>query len=295
MNRRRYLRVAGGTALSLGLAGCSALQSGTEPGNSVVEGSSSTDAPTETPPAETSTPASTADLPPGVSEDGVEDAWELAVAHHDALEAASFTSEQTNLRRVYDDENRVVERGESVWTGRVSAGGERLHAVYRPGPETTFWSQRPTGNRIEWWADDETALQREETENGPEYRRIDMSAETGGQGFVQVAAHSGKSRIESELASAGLRGTEPYDDTTLSWLTWTAPPEIRTQFDRGLTQTRSVGVVRAGGRFEEIRTSYQASHDAGRQFTTTTHEFRGVGETTVERPDWYEEAIEATK
>jgi len=273
---------AAAVALLVVLAGCSALVPGT-------------DRPTVTPaPVPTDSP-----LPPGVEPSGVTDASAFAAAHGFALGNRSYTLVTNRTVRTADGSLR------SALTVRLalSAGPSReYHArVSVDGPAAPLVIGEPP-TRAEYWANDEVYLRRQTIEDRTVYSRyddtdayvgtwsfwlgtvaLDLGPETDLrstlEGFETRVAERSSARDRVHLVGTAVRSDGFVDD----------PAEVESVENATLH-----AFVAESGFVESYHVVYDATLDHGERVRVRRSvRFERVGTTTVDRPSWYDEAMEA--
>ena len=275
-------------ALLLVTAGCNAFPSGdaaTVETTADAAGTAVGDGTTETT-AETTAPD--ADLAPGLNESGVADPWKLADAHRGALNDTSYTV-RTNLTA--RGNGTILAHTNS--TVKVAAGGTPQRTRYevggeRPGVIGAF------GRDVEAWSDENRTLYAMEGPNGTTYQRVsdDQRPSSG--------TPAGRDHIYLLLSGfeTTVTGTETRDGTTLYRVNSTdvAQPEIladelRTETVRNASLS---ALVTEDGLVREYHVEYAGTVENATVEVERTTRFTRLGETTVERPPWYDEAVNAT-
>ncbi|PSQ48799.1 hypothetical protein BRD15_04720 [Halobacteriales archaeon SW_6_65_15] len=274
------------------LAGCSAAPG--NDGGAAAETTEGDDAETETEATDRDSTGSDADLPPGLSTDGVTDAAALAAAHEEALAGQSYT---------YDREVRVVAaNGTEVggWSQHVQVGADRLEfnhtqtgeglsvsgtdiedsQVYTDG-SVTFWKadafrdgfRREPGRGFaaetfsseQLLADAVNAAETRVTEVEPEG---DSDDGMGDGTWYRVRAENGSETLTYDAPN----GTVAVEATNVTATAVVAP----SGFVRNVTYE-----------FDFVRGNVSGHR-------TMTVRYSGVGETTVEVPAWVEDAKTVT-
>lgn len=226
-------------------------------------------------------------LAPGLNEGGVTDPWKLADAHRAALNDTSYTV-TTNLTA--RENGTVLARSNS--TVKVAAGG--LPVVSR----NEVGGERPgaislLGHGFEVWVDENQSLYAMEEPNGTTYQRA--AAES------RPPVHP-EGRDHLYLLFVGLdttvTGTETRDGTTLYRVNSTGVADADVLADELRTETVEnaslSALVTEDGLVREYRVEYAGTVGNDTVRIERTTRFTGLGETTVERPPWYDEAVNAT-
>lgn len=281
-------------ALLLVTAGCNAFPSGdaatveTTTDETTAGGDGATETTAETTARGTGTTAQGADLAPGLNESGVADPWKLADAHRGALNDTSYTV-RTNLAA--RENGTLLVRSNS--TVKVAAGGAPQMARYevdgeRPEAIGAF------GRNVEAWTDENRTLYAMEGPNGTTYQRVtdDQRPSSG--------TPAGRDHIYLLLSGfeTTVTGTETRDGTTLYRVNSTGiatrevlADELRTE----TVQNASLSaLVTEDGLVREYHVEYAGTIENATVEVERTTRFTRLGETTVERPPWYDEAINAT-
>ena len=233
------------------------------------------------------TTASDADLPSGLSASGVTDPWKLADAHRAALNETSYTV-GTNLTA--RENGTVLARWNS--TVKVAAGGLPLLNRYEVGGE------RPNaigsfGHDVEAWIDENRTLYAMEGPNGTTYQRAPAESRPPSQ-------PAGRDHLY--LLFVGLdttvTGTETRDGTTLYRVNSTGVADAEVLADELRTETVEnaslSALVTEDGLVREYHVEYAGTVENATIRVERTTRFANLGETTVERPPWYDEAVNAT-
>lgn len=254
--------MVGAMALSafFALAGCSAPFAG-----EAAPTETRTLTPAPVPEGATATPEGTG-YPPEVGPDGVTDAERLGVAHEAALANTSHTVRLSTRRERAD--------------GTLEAVYERVVRVESPERFHYALTARSDGGerRIERWRSGETGFGAVTTDGNTTYRRLDAPWPP------QLVTRSELVRV-FELDPSTLAGTRDRNGTTLYRLEG-GPGEVS-----GLSNVGYVAVVTQSGLVQSYSVSYDVADGNRTLSVTVTARFEAVGETTVERPPWYDEAV----
>jgi len=259
----------------LALAGCAGLFGGDSGGT--------TTPPSAAAPAE-STPTPSPDnsaYPPGLSENGVENAFELARTHRALLANRSYTRLVTTTTRYANGSLRYRTR---TRTRSVPTEGEpRYHSVRTfAGPAQDRLSSYPNGERIETYAAERTGVHivRPDGSNTELVSRSDLNRQ-----ILEVTFHAFDVRLApptscGDLTCYRLRSTNLI-----------APSRLKESLVRRagweVTQGALVAVVDERGLVREYRVEYAVETPTESYTAVRTVRFSAIGETTVERPDWY--------
>lgn len=245
--------------LLLAIAGCNA-PLGDEDGPTET----GTVTPAPVPEASPTTGAETA-YPPGVGPGGVTDAQRL-VAAHDAVLAN--TSHTVRLSTTREDAN-----------GSVRTRYERVLRVAAPDRYHYTLTVR-TGDgekRLERWRAGEESLAAVTADGETTYRRLETAPPP------TLVTRSELARI-LELAPSRLAGTASRNGTTLYRLEG-GPSDVT-----GLSNVSYGAWVAPRGLLVSYTVTYDVTEGDRTGSVRVTATFDAVGETTVERPPWYDEA-----
>ena len=274
------------------LAGCSAVfGGGGEPTATLTPAAVPTDEPTPTPVAQ---------LAPGVTGNGIENADALAAAHDAALDGRSYT-EWTNYTMRYRNGTRYRRANASV---RVAGDGRGwLRVAYGYGREHADESRLA---RSELWLGDERALSaltytngtttyRDATDDlGP--REVGVFTRIGGLGLssTENPLNGTATRV---VGNATRNGTERYRVAIEGPPALPSLPGLEARRSRadggGWTPRSAAAVVERDGLVREYTVSYGASTESGVPVEVSyTVRRTAIGNTTVERPPWYDEATD---
>lgn len=272
-------------ALLLVTAGCNAFPSGDA---GTVETTSDADGATAAETTESTTgTASDADMPPGLSASGVTEPWKLADAHRAALNDTSYTVE-TNLTA--SENGTVLARSNS--TVNVAAGGTPQFNRYEVGGE------RPgaigsLAHDVEAWVDENQTLYAMEGPNGTTYQRSAAEARPPLRPTGRDHLYVLFSGFDTTVA-----GTEMRDGTTHYRVNSTGVADAEVLASTLRTETVAnaslSALVTEDGLIRVYRVEYAGTVENATVRVERTVRFTELGETTVERPPWYDEAVNAT-
>jgi hypothetical protein len=310
---------------SVAVAGCGATQgptpTPTPSGTTAAAGDATPAATAETGETTQTTPAS---LPPGVTADSVTDPAALVAAHVQTLSAQSFTV--VTVRRTVDpDSGETRRRSETTW--RIDPTGE-FRGLYRwelvqspdessgvaarqpPSEATTYRAGETIYRRTVRQSDQSTETESQSTD-GRSAETDSPSTATGGATATGGETDSGQrvTFVQPTLVNSTLRlgpalhrrpiaavGDANATDVTVERVTHDG--ESRYLISAALPGDRFRSnhsielLVTPDGLVTEIHQRYESSFTGS--VVERTVRFRAVGETTVDQPDWYDEAREAT-
>lgn len=261
-------------ALLVVLAGCSGFV-GDEP--------TGADPTTETP----TTTDEPSEVAPGLSEDGVTDARELAEAHREALRGSSHT--QLVEETIRDEDGEVIEtvRSES----RVAADGDRRHAITEIDSDPSEIQPFPYAE-VEIWSN-ETTIYRQVTPNGTvEYHEGSELPSTWGTGRWH--------ELHSLFGALDVTVEETDDGAIPDYRVETAEPAPSPDYPRDASNVSLTATVEPSGFVSEHTVEYETTLDRGDEreeqsvTITRTVTLADRGETTVREPDWVSEARNET-
>lgn len=277
-------------ALLLVTAGCNALPGGPATGETTTDSDGTTvdDATTETTASDAETTAPDADLAPGLNENGVTDPSKLADAHRAALNDTSY-SIRTNLTA--RENGTVLARSNS--TLQVAAGGTPQFNRYeitgeRPEAIGSF------GHDVEAWIDEEQTLYAMEGPNGTTYQRV-TDEQRPSSGTPEGRDHL---YLLFSAMNTTVSETEANDGTTRYWVNSTDVTDSEVLASTLRTETVQnaslSALVTEDGLIREYHIEYTGTVENATVQVERTTRFTELGETTVERPPWYDEAVDAT-
>jgi hypothetical protein len=259
----------------------------------ILGGGSEASASTETPVA------------PGVtSEGGVVDGAVLGDAHAAALEGRSY--ELATTRTVYGPDNKL--RSSLSLDVSVGSGSRYLARAATAGPAAPVLLGTPPAS-ARYWSDGELYLRAFDGPDGTTYNTFEPpSRQTSTPGFwvetVPFGGASGSARryfgtVLGAVPTALVDETPGDPDRFLLVSTRDRPTGAGDRLARvlGLETVETVAfTVRIDGRglvrwFRGLHTG-AAADGTGRRTVHRTVTYAGLGETTVDRPAWYDRALE---
>lgn len=270
-----------GAPLSLVLAGC----------NGLTLGENRTPAPTLTPaavPTDEPTAIPVPRLAPGLTANGVTDSLALGDAHASVLDTRSYTVHERSTTMYAN--GTVYTRGTT--DARLAADDGRYHVVQKgSGVRTDGTSERAL------WSDGKRVIVAETTNDTTAYEvPRGREGEPVSPDEVPMVDPTNHERIYAYFGAVDTRvtdresrnGTRRY---RVEATEMTAPSafEVRWRNPRNLSL---VAFVDSRGLLHEYRLHYTATLNGD---VVRVHErvrYTDLGETTVERPRWYDDAIE---
>jgi hypothetical protein len=243
MRRRKFL-TATSSAVGVGISGCAQL--------------SVTDL------------LNSAEYPPGVTEDGVQEIITLRTAHRDGL---STFSRQQSIEYKATNNRRVVESGHQVKTVGVDTDSELIEITEHGDPLPRFLAAPFTGL---WTNGDKVAIRKGRGENA------DVEIQDDPPSWPSFAATE---RVGRSLGDAILVGSEETIRGQLVWLRSTGNPRRVDEIQRP-TSFSALASVREEGVVEFL---YERIRGRGRGKlieVSITNRFNGIGKTAVDRPGW---------
>jgi len=220
--------------------------------------------------------------PPGLDDDAVTDASALVRAHTTALESRSFTAHVTTTSRPTDADYRVVVNR----TWRVDPTGTLRGSVVDTstavGDAPARFARRPDERAA--WREGTTTYRRVDTGGNVTYRRVDLfnSSVKLSAAIQRQALYRLNTRTGATVTPVLRDGHRQYRvEATLN--------------DTAVTTNASTTLlVDTSGVVRTMRTNQTVRYRSGSRVVTRTVRIEGVGNTTVERPDWVPAAAEAT-
>lgn len=215
----------------------------------------------------TSTPTANASrFPPGLGPEGVTDAERLVDAHTDALANVSYTVRLSSTREYPN--GSVQTRYERVVR---FASPDRFHYVLTVRSESG-------DRRIERWRSGDTAFAAVTTDGDTTYRRLDEPQRP------TLVTYSELTRVFG-LEPSRLADTTIRNGTTLYRLEG-GPGDVS-----GLSNVSYVALVDPRGLVRSYTVTYDVTDRDRTRSVEVAASFGAVGETTVERPPWYDDAV----
>lgn len=221
--------------------------------------------------------------PPGLDDDAVTDTSALVRAHTAALESRSFTAHTTTTSRPTDAEYRVV-----------------LNRTWRVDPTGTFRgsvvdTSTAVGDAPERYArgPDERAAWREGTTT---YRRVERG---GNVTYRRVDLFNSSVKLSAAIQRQMLYRLNTRTEATVTPVLRDGSRRYRVAAslnDTAVTTNASMTLlVDPNGIVRTMRTNQTVRYRSGNRVVTRTVRIEAVGNTTVERPDWFLTAAEAIR
>lgn len=237
--------------------------------------------PTRTPaPTTTESPEQ---LAPGLT-DGDVDAWTLSHAHADALSNTSFTVASTRTIR---DANGTLRLHDS-YTHRIAAGGWPSRVT----SNTTANRARDLGyvgyHDVESWNNDTVSLFAITRENGSTIYQRRGAREVGSDATRWSDLYQLLGTVNATVVDR-----IETDGTTRYVVVSTSQPDPQA-FRYPRTNVTVMAVVDEQGLVHRYTTSYDTYRSDEWVHVTRTVRFLAIGRTTVEKPPWFDEALNAT-
>lgn len=259
--------------------------------------------PTLTDPDPTTATVTPVDVPadyayaPGVTEAGVTEPDTLAVAHESVLAGSSY---RITSNRTVRYANGTL-REQLLVDVALAADGTYLASAATRGPAAPVFLGRPPANGTYW--SNGTVYVRKLTRDG---RTTYNQFETPGSGaatwqyWTRTVPFGGEQATprrfyESLFAAVPVRvvGEVSAGNATTYRLVGEEPRT--TQFVDEVADPRNVrlvATVRDDGLVESLSLRYEGEVDGATVRVVRTVRYRNVGSTTVERPPWFEKAVE---
>ena len=293
------------------LAGCGGIGSDGAGGSADAE---ATLTPVAVPGGTASSRPPVADLPPGVTRDGVEDPFALAWAHTGTLEGRSYTVRSVLTVR---HPNGTL-RGRRRTVARVGADRRRFGVVHVTlGPRPPF---RPVGQgavrapgRSAFWSDGRRLLWSTSRPNGTVYRstppggydpdgspvseRWRGPGDTGGEAIYLVlnavrTTVSGNGTGDGDtvrIRSVGRASAGSVAEAHSIGAAYQYP--LGAEFDTVSSVDLSAAVT-PDGFVREYRFAYTIGDEDARFRVVRRVAYSAVGTTTIPRPEWYDRAVD---
>lgn len=220
--------------------------------------------------------------PPGLSEDGVTSTAALIEAHTEALRNQSFTVRMTTTIRPVNGEYEVTSNS----TQRVDPTGTFRGYVERERRATGDAPKRydRSPDEIAAWREGSVTYRRTVINGTPTYRRVGLLNSS-----VKLSDALGR-QIVLALDDRTNATVETFSDGDSRRHSVSAGLN-----DTGYSTNRTIELLVApNGVIREIRVEQTYQYQSGTRRVTRTIRFLNVGSTTVERPDWYSDAVNAT-
>lgn len=227
----------------------------------------------------------TAELPPGLSEEGVTDPLALVSAHRQTLENTSYVVSTTTT---YRRPNGTL-LAQSATAIRVAPGAESYYATTT---QTVENETRPLGVEhydIEVWANETRAVTaRHFADDDPTYRqtaRSDAVMEPTSQWELLYAVFgSTETDVVGQLERDGTTLFRVVSTPATDDLNATGPAsELRYEF---------TALVDSQGVVHSVQMSQRTDIEDEPAIVSRTVHVTEIGNTTVERPEWFEQAMQ---
>lgn len=222
------------------------------------------------------------EYPPGLSADGVTDPLALADAHRAALQNTSYTVATTYAFR--RPNGTVLSQG--LTTTRVAPGGKSYHAVTS---QTQSNDTRPLGiGRYELaaWANETRAVTVRQVRGGePTYREVSRER-------APFEPDTQWELLYSAFAATNTTVVERFerDGTTLFRVVSTEQPGPGLASVYGGSYS-FVATVDTQGVVRTFQQTYRTTFEDRPAVVSRTVRLTRLGNTSVERPDWYGKAV----
>lgn len=230
-------------------------------------------------PTGTATPTPAPRLAPGIAPTGIVDPEALVAAHVSVLNGTSYTVSSSRIDQYPNGsiQSRTVSRIAIAADGRYHY---TFDSMIRRGP-----GNGSTVHREVWWDGDRrvsvltrdgTTVYRTERVDGVAQPPFDPTFHTGLATLFDLGTHTVTERIA-------------LDGTTLYRL-------HAAGFDEGdvfgyATDVSMTSLVEERGLVREYRLRFTITRSSSPVRVTRTVRFGGIGTTTLERPEWYDEAV----
>lgn len=234
--------------------------------------------------AEETTDSATAqdDLPPGVTEAGVTDPLALVDAHRQALQNTSYTLSTAFTCRQRD--GTVFDRG--TYTAAVAPGAESYYATASSTSENDTESFGADYHDVAVWANEtDAAVARDRAGDAPTYEhasRDDAPLSPGTQWELLYSAF--------DTTDTAVVGQIERNGTTLYKIASTSSPDASSPYAGNLYDFTAL--VDSEGVVHSFHLTHETTIDDQRVIVSRTTQLVQIGNTTVERPSWYQRTVE---
>lgn len=273
--------LAGLLALLLVFAGCNAISLGGETQTATLTPAA---VPTDEP-----TPTPVRQLAPGLTGAGVTDPFTLAATHSSILNDTSYTFRENATVRYAN--GTIADR--SVTRTQFAANENRFHIVQN-GSDMAVRGLRG----VSLWSNGERVFMARMSDNGTSYNvpRGSDSEPVSPRRFLSFGTN--RERIASLFRSVETRvaDSEQRNGTTRYRVESTTVTN-RGAFENDWQNPRNVTLIAdidSQGLVREYRLTYAATLDGAPVRIERHVRYTDIGNTTVERPSWYDDAIERT-
>lgn len=257
------------SALLVALAGCGGPLAGGSVTDEGLDGETGTVTPVPLP--EENGPTEVEEIAPGLSKNaGVTDSNRLMHAHAAALANTSYTAVVISTRRAPNG-SMGTRYNRSV---RVESS-DRFHYILR-------FEARDEPRRTELWRDSEEAYEATTANRTTTYQALEAPP------LPTLLSSSDLQRLFNRLPTRVVE-TAVQNDTTV-YTVEGGPRDLPPLYD-----VRFTARITEQGLIQSYRLNYAVEREETRRTVTVEATFTGVGETTVDRPPWYEAATESTQ
>lgn len=285
-------------ACALLLAGCSGFSGGgSEAGIGAdgvgAEGKESDGGVADVTPAPVPPVETEGQLAPGLTEAGVESPSALAVAHNTVLRNRSFTM-RTNRTTTYANGSF---RGRTIELAQVAPDEAAFGATYRVEgvPVTSRTDEFPVVRSERWFDGRRALIASTYTNSTTRYYR--QSADAGSLALRSLVDDGGRYARLLDGAETRVVGRIERDGETVYRLAATDLSAVLAQVPwvESVRDTSFDALVSSRGFVRAYRLSYTATIEHGSTLRVTeSTRYTALGETTVSRPSWYDEALNRT-
>lgn len=221
------------------------------------------------------------DYPPGLSAEGVTDPLALADAHRDALRNASYTVTTTYT---YQWPNGTI-IGHGVTATRVAPEGSSYYSVTAQTHRNGSGALATEHLKFAVWANETTAVT---------LRRLDDADPTYRTTTRERAPYEPNRQWDLLYAAFGATNATVVDrfergNRTLFRVVSSARPGPNSAYATG-GRYGFAAVIDERGVVHTFQQSYRTSFDGRPAVVSRTVQVTRIGNTTVERPDWYDRA-----
>jgi hypothetical protein len=225
--------------------------------------------------------ADTTDLPPGLSEEGVVDPLALVDARRQTLQNTSYT---LSTSYTYRDQNGTV-FAQGTYTARVAPGAESYYATVADRYEN---DTRAVGadhyDGAVWANETDRVIARSDSGGETSYRTVERSDAPLSPSTQWQLLYAAFGTTDTAVV-----GQVEHDGTTLYKITSTSSPEPRSAYAGTLYDFTAL--VDSEGVVHSFSLTHETTVADRSAIVTRTTQLVRIGNTTVERPSWYQRAV----
>lgn len=221
--------------------------------------------------------------PPGFTDDDVTSTSALIEAHTEALQDQSFTVRMTTSIRPVNEEYVILSNSTQRIDPTGTFSGYLVSETSTRGEAPEQYAQSP--DEIAAWRDGEVTYRRTLAGNDSTYRRV---------GLLNSSV-----KLSDALGRTFLLALDDRENATVTTVQNGSTQLYRVTAnlnDTRISSNRTMELlVRPNGVVRELKLDQTLKYQSGTRRISRTLRFIDVGETAVERPDWYSRAVNATR